>query len=72
MAKSKYIVAVEAPWPPVVSSSKGKRREVRPRCRTGAVVLAVFDLLRALVTGEDVIARIVFARLVLNEAGWDR
>ncbi len=33
-----------------------------PRCREGGVVLAVFEVLRARCAGEDVIARIVFAR----------
>ena len=46
-----------------------ERREVRPRCRAGGVVLDVLGLLRALGTGEDVIARIVIARTRLVVEG---
>ncbi len=42
-----------------------------PRCRAGGVVLllAVFEILRARGAGEDVIARIVFARARLVVEG---
>ena len=43
---------------------------MRPRCRAGGTILAVFEILRARGAGEDVIARIVFvrARLVVRAA----
>ena len=41
LAKRKYTVAVEAVWPPVVSSAKGEKRDP---VAAQVVVLAVFDL----------------------------
>ena len=54
--------------PVAARSLERKRREVRPRCRAGGIVLAVLEILRARGAGEDVIARIVFvrARLVVE------
>ena len=46
-----------------------ERREVRPRCRAGGVVLEVLGLLRALYASEDVVARIVFTRARLVGTG---
>ena len=42
---------------------------MRPRCRAGGVVLEVLGLLRALGTGEDVVARVVIARARLVVEG---